>query len=463
MTRAAKYKRISDDREGRELGVTRQDADLDALAARLGLTVAPDNDYTDNDVGASASSRKARPDYERMIQDALLGRFDVILAYTSSRLTRRPREHEDLIDLARQCGITYQFVRSPSFDLNTADGRQVARMLAAADAAEAERTGERVQAAARQRAEHRKHHGGPRHYGLSAKGAGVVEAEAAEIRAWYPHVLAGGSLGSLRAGLARRSVPTATGAPWRVDVIRKIMLNPRNAGLRILHGVEYPAPNPAIVAVDTWRAVRSILENPARRTTDAGPARRHLGAGLFRCQRCEAPVNISYTSGRRLYRCAQCWRSWKADPINEWVTELVAGILAKEDARERLLPEPAPGVDLDALYAEEAEVRANLAALATRFALAKPATQAALQVGLDAGEQRLEEIGQALAGSHRTDPLGELLRAADPVAAWRALSDVSRRQAVVRALMTVTLGAPLRGNSKWSAEKFIHIEPKTRK
>ena len=76
--------------------------------------------YTDNDIGASTRSRKPRPDYQRMLADARAGRFEVILAYASSRLTRRPREHEDLIELAERHGVAYRYVRSPSVDLNTA-------------------------------------------------------------------------------------------------------------------------------------------------------------------------------------------------------------------------------------------------------------------------------------------------------------------------------------------------------
>src|SRR3712207_1838478 len=61
-TRSAIYVRISDDREGKGLGVERQEQDCRALAERLGWTLHPDRPvYADNDIGASAKSRKARP------------------------------------------------------------------------------------------------------------------------------------------------------------------------------------------------------------------------------------------------------------------------------------------------------------------------------------------------------------------------------------------------------------------
>src|SRR4051812_19728262 len=117
-SRAAKYRRISDDREGDELGVTRQDEDLKAFAAQRGYAVV--EDYADNDRSASTKARRERPEYQRMLRDAKAGRFDVVIAYTAARLTRRPREFEDLIELAQGCGIRFEYIRSPSFDLNTA-------------------------------------------------------------------------------------------------------------------------------------------------------------------------------------------------------------------------------------------------------------------------------------------------------------------------------------------------------
>ncbi|HYS38449.1 MAG TPA: recombinase family protein, partial [Pseudonocardiaceae bacterium] len=124
------------------MGVARQLEDCRQLAARNGDTVT--RIYSDNDIGASTRSRKPRPEYQKMIKDARDGLIDKIIAYTSGRLTRRPREHEDLIDLAEQLGVAFGYVASPGFDLNTAAGRRVARILAATDAGEAEDISERA-------------------------------------------------------------------------------------------------------------------------------------------------------------------------------------------------------------------------------------------------------------------------------------------------------------------------------
>src|SRR6187549_2686374 len=102
--RVASYVRISSDREGEEQGVTRQREDCEARAAREGWTIV--REYVDNDRGASDRSRKPRPAYAAMIEAAERTEFDMILAYSNSRLTRRPMELEGLLRLHARTGVT---------------------------------------------------------------------------------------------------------------------------------------------------------------------------------------------------------------------------------------------------------------------------------------------------------------------------------------------------------------------
>jgi site-specific DNA recombinase len=450
--RGAKYLRISDDREGLELGVQRQDQDLDRLGERLNIEWVAT--YVDNDISASPLAKRERPDYKRLLADARAGRFEVIGAATQGRLTRRPREFEDLIDLAMQYGTEFVYDRSPSFNLNTADGRQIARMMAAADAAEAERISERVARAVRQRAEQREYHGGPRGYGITPDGRNIVPEEAAQIRKWAEFILSGGKLHALARALNREGVPSVTGRPWRSTVIRRILINPRTAGIRTLHGAAHPTPHPAILDEEVWRAVRQVLGDPSRRSHHGSTARMHLGVGLYLCDRDDKTVHTGYVrAGARRYRCLACWRIWQADPIDVFVIQMTEAALADEDRVARLLPQPEEnGPDLGALRAEAAAITKNLETLAAEFAAAKGAVLAALRKGVEAAEARLAEIERELDAASRIDPAAGVLSAADPVAAFRALDDVSRRQAVIRRLMEVRLGAPPRGRRRWTPE-----------
>lgn len=262
------------------------------------------------------------------------------------------------------------------------------------------------------------------------------------------------------------------GRPWHDSSIRVILLNERNGGLRIHNGVEYPAPNPPIVSADVFRAVRDLLQDPDRKTNHDGAARKWLGAGLYECERCGGKrVRTSYDGTRanrwRVYVCGQrdggCGRSWKAEPIDKWINDLVEGILTTEDARGRLLL-ARDGHDIDLageMRAERQTIKSNMKVLATEFVTAKGATRDALRSGLKVAEDRLAELDAALSYLGKQGALEEILGAEDPIAAWRALADVGTRQTIIQALMTITLGAPIRGRAKWDARRFITVEPRS--
>ena len=102
MPTAAIYARISSDPRGEGLGVERQIADCEALAASMGWTV--HDHYVDNDV--SACSGKARPEYQRLCEDLKAGTVDAVVVWHPDRLHRHPRELEDfmaLCDAAGEC------------------------------------------------------------------------------------------------------------------------------------------------------------------------------------------------------------------------------------------------------------------------------------------------------------------------------------------------------------------------
>ncbi|NMO54145.1 recombinase family protein [Actinoplanes sp. TBRC 11911] len=127
------YCRISQDRESDEKGVTRQEEDCRALALAHGWEVV--RVFVDNDLSASTRSKKKRRGYDSMIRAVNAGTVDVIVSYSNGRLTRRPLELEDLIKLHEQTNVLIHTVKSGNDDLSTADGRMVARIKAAVDAA----------------------------------------------------------------------------------------------------------------------------------------------------------------------------------------------------------------------------------------------------------------------------------------------------------------------------------------
>ena len=83
--------------------------------------------FVDNDV--SAYSGKPRPQYAALMQAVAAGEVDVIVAWDPDRLHRSPAELEDFIAAVERAGVGVVTVQAGQWDLSTASGKLVARML----------------------------------------------------------------------------------------------------------------------------------------------------------------------------------------------------------------------------------------------------------------------------------------------------------------------------------------------
>lgn len=229
--------RISDDREGRALGVQRQEEDCRLLAKRLELSSV--KVYIENDVSASSIANNDRMDFEDFMREWQSGEFDVPLAYTTSRLTRDNMVAERVIATARDRGISPYYVASPWCDLNTSAGRRMYRNLAVNDTGESEDIQERILRKKRADAEAGSYPGGRRCYAIGkligtnpANGKEVRdwtqldEAEAEILREMRDRVLQGDTQFIICRDFAARGIKTSLGYPWEVGKLKRTLLNP---------------------------------------------------------------------------------------------------------------------------------------------------------------------------------------------------------------------------------------------
>lgn len=437
--KAVIYSRISNDPEGRELGVTRQEEDCRALAERLDLTIV--GTFTDNDVSASTLSKKSRPQYDAMIATVEAREADTILAYSNSRLTRRPMELEGLIRLHERTGMSIRTVVSGDDNLGTADGRMVARIKASVDAAEAERTSERARRAKAQAAADGRWRGGRRPYGYEADGVTVREDEAALIRQATRDVLAGRSLRTIAKEWPTDTTGTAE-ANHEASRIRRILLRPRNAGLLEVRGeIAGRASWPAIVTEAEWRAFVAVMNNPARRNSP-GPERRWLGSGIYKCE-CGASMNVSGSRGRPFYTCSASKHVMRSQSAVD--TAVVAVIHAYLND-PRIIDRLRPVADIS----EATTDRDHAQVLRQRLTVA----EADYYEGLINGKQlreaterveiELQAIAEREAGRFSGNMLGDVLAGADPAAAFDAAT-LDRQRAIVDLLLDVTIHRGRRG------------------
>jgi len=353
VTRAGIYVRISRDREGLAVGVERQEADCHALAAERGWTV--DEVYNDNDLSAT-NLRKVRRSYRRMLDDLRSGRLDALLAYSSSRFYRRVRELDELIELVEERRAEIATVVSGRIDLATADGRMMARILAAIDQGEAERIGERsVRAKADLKASGRWLGGGQRAFGYErlkdARGKvthRVRDDEASVLREAARRALAGESLNALAREFNARGVKTSRGARWQPSKLRTTLTSPFHAGR---HADGTPGDWPAIISEDEHRLLRARF--PDNRGVGKGngpqPARAYALSGLLRCSECGKKLLGSTGQYRCVVRNGGCGRVRVSSRVLDALIQEQVFARSEEPEPE---PPPATSPEADALVAE---------------------------------------------------------------------------------------------------------------
>jgi DNA invertase Pin-like site-specific DNA recombinase len=303
--RAGIYVRISDDKEGLEKGVRRQEQDARALAERRGWEVV--EVYQDNDI--SAYSGKKRPAWERLLADLEAHRIDSVVAYSSSRMYRQPRELERLIDLTKKNGgVEIATVVSGDVNLNTADGILMAGLLAQIDRAEAMRTAERV---ARKHIEKAQaghaHHGGQRPYGyewdFETHTWRTLPEEAEVIRRIVKDLLRGRSLHGIVHSLNLDGITTSNGGRWNNRTVKRMALSPTIAGIRIHRttGTETKGTWKPIITPTQHELLVALFNDPTRPRSGGGPnEKKRLLSGLTVCGRCGAKM---YGDGRSGYAC----------------------------------------------------------------------------------------------------------------------------------------------------------------
>lgn len=437
MKRSAIYTRISSDREGAGLGVTRQEADCRELVERNGWTVL--DVYRDNDL--SAYSGKPRPDYRRLLDDIRSGAVDVVVTWHTDRLHRSPVELEEYIAACEPRGVPTVTVQAGPLDLATPSGRMVARQLGAVARYEVEHAIERMQRARLQAVTDGRWSGGRRPYGYEADGVTVREAEAEVVREAYRLVLAGSSLRSIAAEFNRRGLLTSTGRAFRQDTIRSLLLRPRNAGLMQHRGrVAGPANWPGLVSEDEWRAVCRVLTDPGRRTQITS-ARRWLLSGLARCGVCDGTLVVTLLASKRTNVAAYTCRERRcvvrqAVELDGFISAVVVERLSRPDAVTLLRP-AAAGVDVVALHTRASALRERLDGLAAAYADASIDGQQ-LREGTARIRPQLQAVQTEIAEAAKGSVFSGVVDAPDVAAVWQALP-LDRRRAVVDALMTVTI------------------------
>jgi len=434
VVRAGVYARISSDREGDNLAVSRQLQDCEALAERKDWAI--QERYVDADI--SAYRGKPRPQYKRMVAAIESGEINAVVVYHADRLHRHPRELEDFIDLCTRFGTKLATV-SGEVDLATHEGQLVARIQGAVARKESDDKSRRIR---------RKHEelayagkvsgGGSRPYGYDDDKVAVREDEAAVIRELARRVLAGDSLKALCRDLSTRGIKTAQGKEWATDGIKRVLLSARISGQREHRGeIVGPAEWPAIITPEETQKLRAKLLDPERRTNRAG--RRYLLTRVLRCCHCASQLQSRPRADHvRRYVCSTqiggCGKlTVLADPVEQFVSEAVLHRLESPLLPEAITRAP-DGPEGAEWQAQAEEAQQQLDELAEMWA-SKEITRGEWQKARPPIERRLGVARKKLAELNRQTAIAPFIGDAGRVRDEWPTMTLSRQAEIVRALV----------------------------
>lgn len=437
--------------------------------------------YVDVDRTAS-DERKPRPDFNRMMEDIKANRIRQVIARSSDRFVRRPRELEDIIDVLNPRKIPVIFTRDSDYDLSTAGGRENARIKASVARGEVERMSERKKSAARQRAR----------LGIPLKGTapfGYVPAEtpegvatysqqleAAEAIKWaYTYLMGGGTLAGVAREWNKRGLRPARKSKqareWSWPGVKQAILNPAVGGFRyykpssILTDDTDTRPSwecdmyngnwSGILTAQEWRDLVTVLTSTRSK---AGNRKKYLGSGIYQCGVCDDGTTLKSAPrhGEHGYRCrTERHVNVPGEPLDEFIMEMIRRALLDRKTFERSFGGPS-AADLTAIQDQRDKRQQQLDSL-TESWMAERISISVFERSSAKLEAEIAELDEKLtAADIEHQRLTRLMSFEEVDAALKDADLTQRRQLLSDVFPRILVVAPARGGT-FDPERHVRL------
>lgn len=222
------------------------------------------------DAGISGKDIKHRPAMQQLLDDVRAGKYDLVVVWALSRLTRSVADLYSIWGMMQAHGcdlVSY----TEAFDTSTPVGRAMMGLLGVFAQMEREITGERVAAAMRERAMQGKRTCSEvLGYDTTPGGLRVNPAEAARVLEIYRIYEATGSLSATARWCRQHGIRGKRGREMDAYKVRVILSRPIYAGYYSYSDLRVRGNYPAIVSVERYNAVveRINAETRGRRAAE---------------------------------------------------------------------------------------------------------------------------------------------------------------------------------------------------
>ena len=322
----AAYCRVSTDKEEQLNSLAHQKEFFTAYAERNGHTLV--QLYADE--GISGTSLKRREEFKRLLQDAELGLFDMVVVKDISRFARNTVDALQSIRKLKSMGINTLFLTANMDSMG--DSEFILTLFSAMAQEESNNLSKRVKWGKRINAE--KGRVPQRIFGYERINnfTLAINPEEARIvrRIFSLYCDQGLGCRTISMTLNRDQEKTKYGCEWNPRGVRRILVNPMYCGILVNHKYEiedfltgkqihipkeehfcHQRPSWAIVSPEVFQKAQEIMESRRRQYDSGKPCRasryssRHLFSTLIKCQHC----GRSFT--RKTYTYANTRVYWK--------------------------------------------------------------------------------------------------------------------------------------------------------
>lgn len=316
----------------------------------------------------------------------------------------------------------------------------MARILGTMARAESEKTSDRIQRKALEKAmKGEPWVGGNRPFGYQKGGMEFEKREVLALQEITPRFLAGESLYSLCRWINEQGILTPAGKPFRAKALRDILNNPRISGQRAYKGeIVGSATWPPVISREEGEAIRAVFN---RRKRLEAPARTSLLVGLLVCGICGKKLVSHNKEGNRRYICRKDTMTGRgcggiyitANLVEEFIVNAVLTRLNSPEM-ERSLTQDKPNRKAIALHAELTSLDDRYIELAEMVGQGEM-SRVDYQIARKIVDQRKSELERTLAKERGVIALAGGLGSPQLISKkWQTLN-LDRQRAILKAIL----------------------------